>query len=83
MPQTPAPAIEPKRIAVIGAGPAGMVCALIAARRGHDVKLIDAEDELGGKLLSASTARIKFDLDNYRSYLVRQVREQTEKPNGT
>lgn len=59
-----------------------MVCALIAARRGHDVKLIDAEDELGGKLLSASAARIKFDLDNYRSYLVRQVREQTEKPNG-
>ena len=66
MPQTPAPAKEPKRIAVIGAGPAGMVCALIAARRGHDVKLIDAEDELGGKLLSASAARIKFDLDNYR-----------------
>ena len=58
MPQTPAPAIEPKRIAVIGAGPAGMVCALIAARRGHDVKLIDAEDELGGKLLAASAARI-------------------------
>ena len=82
MPQTPAPAKEPKRIAVIGAGPAGMVCALIAARRGHDVKLIDAEDELGGKLLSASAARIKFDLDNYRSYLVRQVREQAEKPNG-
>ncbi len=40
---------EPKRIAVVGAGPAGMACALCAAERGHQVTLFDAADEIGGQ----------------------------------
>lgn len=83
MPESPAPAKSPKRVAVVGAGPAGMVCALAASRRGHAVTLIDASDKLGGKLVAAGAARIKFDVENYRVYLERQVRKQADEGNLT
>ncbi len=38
-----------KRIAVVGAGPAGMACATTLAERGHAVTLVDAADEIGGQ----------------------------------
>jgi 2,4-dienoyl-CoA reductase (NADPH2) len=38
------------RIAVIGAGPAGLACAATAAERGHQVVLFDASDDIGGQL---------------------------------
>ena len=38
-----------KRIAVIGAGPAGMACASTLAERGHDVTLIDGASHIGGQ----------------------------------
>lgn len=83
LPESPAPAKSPKRVAVVGAGPAGMVCALAASRRGHAVTLIDASDKLGGKLVAAGAARIKFDVENYRVYLERQVRKQADEGNLT
>lgn len=83
MPESPAPAKSPKRVAVVGAGPAGMVCALAASRRGHAVTLIDASDKLGGELVAAGAARIKFDVENYRVYLERQVRKQADEGNLT
>ncbi|MFJ1654505.1 FAD-dependent oxidoreductase [Streptomyces sp. NPDC088337] len=39
-----------KRVAVVGAGPAGLACAVSAAERGHQVTLFDAVDEIGGQL---------------------------------
>ncbi|MEO8751442.1 MAG: NADPH-dependent 2,4-dienoyl-CoA reductase [Casimicrobiaceae bacterium] len=44
---TPAP--QPKKIAVVGAGPAGMAAAVTAAERGHRVTLFDAAAEIGGQ----------------------------------
>lgn len=44
------PAESPKRIAVIGAGPAGLACAVTAAQRGHTVVLFDAASDIGGQL---------------------------------
>jgi len=38
-----------KRIAVVGAGPAGLAYATVAAQRGHRVTLIDAGSEIGGQ----------------------------------
>ncbi|MEJ7745504.1 MAG: NADPH-dependent 2,4-dienoyl-CoA reductase [Luteimonas sp.] len=43
------PATTPRRIAVVGAGPAGLACATVAAERGHRVTLFDAADEIGGQ----------------------------------
>jgi 2,4-dienoyl-CoA reductase (NADPH2) len=45
----------PKRIAVVGAGPAGLACATVAAERGHRVVLFDAAAEIGGQFNLAKT----------------------------
>jgi 2,4-dienoyl-CoA reductase (NADPH2) len=44
-----APARKKRRVAVVGAGPAGMACAVTAAECGHDVTLFDAAAEIGGQ----------------------------------
>jgi 2,4-dienoyl-CoA reductase (NADPH2) len=43
------PAVARRKIAVVGAGPAGMAAATVAAERGHDVTLFDAASEIGGQ----------------------------------
>ena len=43
------PASSAKRIAVVGAGPAGLAYATTAAQRGHHVTLYEASDEIGGQ----------------------------------
>jgi 2,4-dienoyl-CoA reductase (NADPH2) len=48
------PATEPRRIAIVGGGPAGMEAARIAALRGHRVTLYEASDGLGGQFLYAA-----------------------------
>ncbi|MCC5812555.1 MAG: NADPH-dependent 2,4-dienoyl-CoA reductase [Ectothiorhodospiraceae bacterium] len=40
---------KPRRIAVVGAGPAGMACATVLAERGHEVSLFEASDRIGGQ----------------------------------
>ena len=44
------PALVPKRVAVVGGGPAGLMCARVAAMRGHRVVLYERAAELGGQL---------------------------------
>ncbi|MBD3679923.1 MAG: NADPH-dependent 2,4-dienoyl-CoA reductase [Rhodobacteraceae bacterium] len=44
------PTNAPKRIAVVGAGPAGLTAAMVAAGRGHKVTLFDKADAIGGQL---------------------------------
>ena len=50
---TAAPVTSPAAMAVVGGGPAGMACALEAARRGHRVTLFEAAPELGGQFVLA------------------------------
>jgi 2,4-dienoyl-CoA reductase (NADPH2) len=45
-----APSTAPKRVAVVGAGPAGMMAAIVAAQRGHAVTLWDKAGQVGGQL---------------------------------
>ena len=42
--------ILPKKIAVVGAGPAGISFSIVAAQRGHEVSLFDENHEIGGQL---------------------------------
>jgi len=47
-------AAKPRRVLVVGGGPAGLKAAAIAAARGHQVSLYDRQDELGGQLRLAA-----------------------------
>lgn len=44
------PTDTPKKVAIVGAGPAGMSTAMTAAERGHTVTLFDRDDKVGGQL---------------------------------
>jgi len=73
-----APVSKPKKVAVVGAGPAGIVCACTAAKRGHQVMLFEKQDKVGGELIPGSTPQFKYDVANYLQYL-RNLLEKTAK----
>jgi len=50
MPHDIAPAATPRRITIVGAGPAGMEAARVAAARGHAVTVLEAADRPGGQI---------------------------------
>jgi NADPH-dependent 2,4-dienoyl-CoA reductase/sulfur reductase-like enzyme len=67
-------AATPKKVMVIGGGPAGMEAARIAAARGHKVTLYDKNSELGGKLTFASMVKGPHEnLDDLKAYLSKQL----------
>jgi 2,4-dienoyl-CoA reductase (NADPH2) len=57
------PTDSPKRIAVVGAGPAGMSFASVAGGRGHQVTLFDSHDDIGGQLHMACRVPGKEEFD--------------------
>ena len=54
-PEIIAPRHAPKKVLVVGAGPAGLEAALALARRGYDVMLAERESALGGRVLRESS----------------------------
>ena len=73
VPQHLSPAEKPKKVVIVGGGPAGMKAALTAAERGHHVILLEKGDTLGGNLRYADYGDHKADLKKYRDYLIRQL----------
>ncbi|GAB4477020.1 MAG: NADPH-dependent 2,4-dienoyl-CoA reductase [Burkholderiaceae bacterium] len=63
-----APAARPKRIAVVGAGCAGMAFAVNAAERGHRITLYEAADSLGGQLNLAKVVPGKSEFGELLRY---------------
>ena len=51
-----------KKVVVVGAGPAGLEAARVAAARGHDVVLLEAADQPGGQIRLAARARRRSEL---------------------
>ena len=74
MPEAIAPAEVKKKIAVVGAGPAGVLFATMAARRGHVVDLYEKTGKIGGKIVPGSVPRIKYDIRNYLRYLESELK---------
>jgi len=64
---------SPKKVLVIGGGPAGMVAAMTAAERGHRVALWEQDAALGGQLLAAAIPPHKDRIRAFVSYCAEQL----------
>lgn len=62
-----------KKVLIVGGGPAGMEAARVAALRGHEVRLIEKDKKLGGKLLLAAVPPYKVEIKKFANFLVNQM----------
>ena len=67
------PAAIVKKIAVVGAGPAGLACATTAAERGHAVTLFEAADCIGGQFNLARRIPGKEEFGETLRYFARRL----------
>lgn len=67
------PALIPKKVLVIGGGPAGMEAAITLADRGHRVILAEKSGRLGGAIRFAGHVSFKSKLDQLMQVLIRRV----------
>ena len=64
---------KPRRVAVVGAGPAGLSAATVAAECGHDVTLFDSSDSVGGQFKIAMQIPGKEEFAETIRYFRRQI----------
>ncbi|WP_334014806.1 NADPH-dependent 2,4-dienoyl-CoA reductase [Alteromonas sp. S167] len=67
------PASTKKRVAVVGAGPAGLAAAVTSAQRGHDVVIYDGASEIGGQFNVAKQIPGKEEFYETLRYFARQI----------
>jgi 2,4-dienoyl-CoA reductase (NADPH2) len=66
---------QARRIAVVGAGPAGLACATVAAERGHQVQLFDQAGDIGGQFNLARRVPGKEEFDETIRYFRQRLAE--------
>jgi mycofactocin system FadH/OYE family oxidoreductase 2 len=66
-------AARPRRILVVGGGPAGLEAARVAALRGHRVTLVERSSGLGGQVILAGRAPGRSEFAGIARWLIRQV----------
>ena len=69
------PTKKPKKVLVIGGGPAGMEAARVAVLRGHKVTILEKEGQLGGQLIQAAIPPHKGTIEPLRRYLETQLKK--------
>ena len=67
------PAARPRRILVVGGGPAGLEAARVAALRGHQVTLVEQSSGLGGQVILAARAPGRGEFAGITRWLMGQV----------
>ena len=68
-----APAAQPKRVLVVGGGPAGLEAARVAAERGHRVTLAEAADKIGGQFRLAGMQPRRAQILDLLAWYERQL----------
>ena len=66
---------NPKNIAIIGAGPAGMTTAITAAKRGHKVTVFEAKERTGGQFVSAAYPPCKGEFTTFIAWCNKQMHD--------
>jgi 2,4-dienoyl-CoA reductase-like NADH-dependent reductase (Old Yellow Enzyme family)/thioredoxin reductase len=66
---------SPKKVAVIGGGPVGMRCAIMAAERGHSVTLYEKTGYLGGQLYHSEFYSFKWPLKEFKNWEKRRMEQ--------
>ena len=66
---------NPKKVMVIGAGPAGIVASLTASKRGHRVKLYEKNRRIGGMLIPSATPDFKYEFDTLIKFYEDEIRD--------
>ncbi len=69
------PTTTPRKVAVVGAGPAGLSVSTVLAERGHQVTLFDAYDKIGGQLNVAREIPSKREFDETIRYFGNMLTE--------
>jgi len=68
---------NPKKVVIVGGGPAGMKAAITASQKGHEVVLFEKSPQLGGMIKILDLDVYKRQLKYYKEYLITQL-EKTD-----
>jgi len=69
------PATPAKRVIVVGGGPAGLKAATVAARRGHNVTVMEKEERLGGQIVWATRVTNRAEFGDIVRNLLHEITE--------